>query len=311
VEAAVGAGDLDATDAAARRLADEGTVADVLALTDALVPSLAAAAHAPIFLELLPKVAPRSRAALALLRPLAREVARNPAWRIEWIDGAAVGPGDGSEDDVVDALLDTPVLGRPGSDFIYPLMHQVDSTGTAREVVTPALARAADAATAARALARVAALSMLRDDPAAAPYGWSHCLTMPQAVAAVVPRSADPWRTLAVAATHVVGFRAALASPGTAVSRTWAPEPVADDPVDALDADAATAAAAAWHAPAARRAGLVAAVAARAAAQEDAHLAKYVLACADAAAADPAHRRLHLAAAAYLTAWWGAPAPAA
>ena len=45
-------------------------------------------------------------------------------------------------------------------------------------------------------------------------------------------------------------------------------------------------------------------LAARAASHEDAHLAKYTLACFDAAAGNPRRRRLYLAAAAYLGAWW-------
>ena len=49
---------------------------------------------------------------------------------------------------------------------------------------------------------------------------------------------------------------------------------------------------------------VVTALATRAALHPDAHLAKYTLACADAAAADPHQRRLYLAAAAYLSAWW-------
>jgi hypothetical protein len=38
--------------------------------------------------------------------------------------------------------------------------------------------------------------------------------------------------------------------------------------------------------------------------QRDAHLVKYTLACFDAAAADPRHRRLFLTAAASLVGWW-------
>ena len=59
-----------------------------------------------------------------------------------------------------------------------------------------------------------------------------------------------------------------------------------------------------FHASDGERDAIVPELAARAASHEDAHLAKYTLACFDAAAADPEQRRLYLAAAAYLGAWW-------
>jgi hypothetical protein len=75
-------------------------------------------------------------------------------------------------------------------------------------------------------------------------------------------------------------------------------------PRDAIDADPATAASAVYHATDEELATVVAELAARAASHEDAHLAKYTLACLDAAATDPSERRRYLAAAAYLGAWW-------
>ena len=74
--------------------------------------------------------------------------------------------------------------------------------------------------------------------------------------------------------------------------------------LEAIEAGPETAAATAWHTPAAEEADLVATLAARAAHHHDAHLVKYTLACFDAAAADPDARRLHLAAAASLSAYW-------
>ena len=50
-----------------------------------VLPNLAAAAHAPIFLYHLPRVAPRGEATPELLRPLARELARHPGLGIEWV----------------------------------------------------------------------------------------------------------------------------------------------------------------------------------------------------------------------------------
>jgi hypothetical protein len=281
--------------------APDDEVAPLTMSRDELVASLAAAAHAPIFFSLLPRVAPRSKAAAALVRPLARELGRYPDWRIEWVDAAPL-HGAGDKGALTRALLETPRLGLPGSDFIFPIMHQVDSKGVAAEVVSPVLGPSTDLAAASRAIARSAAWSMLQDDPAHAPYGWTHCLTLAQAAAAIAPTTNDPLRAMAVAATHVVGFRAALSN--APVSDRYVPEPVAADAREALDASPQIAAASVYHCPPTAIDAIVTDLAGRAAVHPDAHVAKYTLACFDAAEADPDHQRLFLAAAAFLHGWW-------
>jgi hypothetical protein len=268
---------------------------------DELVASLAAAAHAPIFHLLLPRVAPRSPIAATLARPLMHELNRNRDWKIEWIDETPL-TGSGDEQMLIRALLDTPRLGLPGSDFIFPIMHQVDAQGVAAAVIGPALGANTDLSAAARAMARVAAWSMLQDQPAHAPYGWTHCLTLAQAAARFANTTQNPLRALAVSATHVVGFRAALSD--TPVIDGYAPEPVGVDAIDALDATPPIAAAAVHHAPRSEVEAITTELATRAAVHPDAHVAKYTLACFDAAAADPDHARLFLSAAAFLHGWW-------
>src|SRR5438067_4652053 len=54
---ALGGGDLDAVDGAAAWLADRATARDLTPLAPVILEGLAAAAHAPIFLHLLPRVA--------------------------------------------------------------------------------------------------------------------------------------------------------------------------------------------------------------------------------------------------------------
>jgi hypothetical protein len=196
-------------------------------------------------------------------------------------------------------LAETPRLGLPGSDFIYPIVHQVDGE-RARSLIEPKLPSAGSAA--AHAVTRVAARSMIQDDPAAAPYGWTHCLTLPQAVLGIRPWLPDVNRATAVAATYVVGFRAALGRRD--IDLTYEPGRVSIPVRDALETDPPSAASAVFHAEEAELAALVPELAARGGAHEDAHVAKYTLACLDAAALDPAQRHLYLAAAAYLHAWW-------
>jgi hypothetical protein len=302
VAAAIAAKDLVAVDAAAAWLGRHANADDVLALADGAVGSLAAAGHANIYFLLLGRTAWASRPALALLRPLAREVARYPEFRVEWLDDAAVTgcvePDAGER--LAGALADTPQLGLPGTDFVFPTVHQVDAGGEARGIVEPNVP--ADLVVASAEIQRVAALSMLQDDPTFAPYGWSHCLTLSQAAIGIRHWVADPVAAAAIAATYVVAFRAAEGARPIAVE--WEPERTDVAPLDALEAEPAVAAGAVFHATDGALDDLVPELAARAGRHDDAHLAKYTLACFDAAAGDPARTRLFLAAAAYLGAWW-------
>ncbi|HZR80453.1 MAG TPA: hypothetical protein VFD92_05075 [Candidatus Binatia bacterium] len=298
---AIDAGDLEAADAAAAWLADATTAEELArALADDVLPRLAAAAHGAIFLYQLPRVAARSRSAARGLRGLVRELAREREWRLGWQrersrDGRAT-------DDLVERLLCPPSPGDPGSSFIIPTMSLVERSGLARELLDEPT-RAISVPEASRRLARVAAWSMLQDDPNHAPYGWTHCLSMSQAALGIADRSSDPRAAIAIAATYVLGFRATLGR--VALDPGWEPEPPTDDdPLAALDGSPSDAAAAVWHAPAAAVPAIVAGVATRAALHHDAHLAKYAVACFDAARADRAAGRLYLAAAAFLCAWW-------
>jgi hypothetical protein len=298
---ALAAGDLDEVDRYAEALGRRATPDELRTLlAEPVVASLAAAAHGSILLYLLPRVAPRGEVTGAVLRGPARELARMPQWRLHWFEDPDE-PIAGTP--LADALLDVPSLGVPGSTFIYPIMNQAEESGLATKLLAGVVGTRPDAASARRELARVAAWSMLEEPPDHAPYGWSHCLTMPQAVLGLAGRGTSPHTAVAVAATHVVGFRAALGS--RALDRSWSPPPpAATDLGEAIAAGPEQAAATAWHA--ADDDQVVTELATRASLHHDAHLVKYTLACLDAAAADPYQRRLYLASAASLAAWWAA-----
>lgn len=280
-------GDLEAAASAGQHL---GRTLDAEALTaavgDLLTPSLAAAAHGPIFLHHLPRALPRSPIAGAMFGTLAREVARNPDWALRWQERDLAGSGD-----LVQALAHTEVLGAPGSNFIQPLMAQAEGSGLAAEVVGGAVGPSTDPVEAERSILRVATASMLLDDPAQAPYGWSHCLTIPQGILSTLRTSHDPARTLALAATHVVGFRTGLGS---------APLATLTGPAGAIDQNGLVPGV---ERPAAER---LQAMVDHAATHEDAHLVKYVVSCMDASRRDPGGAHQHLAAAAHLSDWWHA-----
>jgi hypothetical protein len=301
LDAAIAAGDLDGVDVATRALTAATTAADlVAALADAVVPRLSAAGHGSIFLYHLPRLLAASPAAASMARGLLREVGRQPSWRLTWMDGR---PSWGVPTGDLAARLLTPIdAGDPSSPFIYPTMSLVERTGQAAEVLD-APTRCLPVADARRDLLRVAAWSMLQDDPAHAPYGWSHTLTMPQATLAVAPASSDPSRAVAVAATYVLGFRSTLGA--VTLDPRWTPEPVSGlDALTYLDAGPDAAAAAMWHVGGEEYGAYVRRLVTVAGRHEDAHLAKYTLACLDATRDDPAAGRLFMAAAAFLAGWW-------
>lgn len=290
--AGIGDGDLDAVDAATVWLAANTSTVDLRRrLAGPIARSLGAAGHAPIGFYLLDRVAGGVLPATLLRGPL-REVARHPDWQLNWMEHAMT--SDGSTTSLLDALCATPNVGQPESTFIRPLMSHAEASGLPQRLVGPLLDLPIDPIAAEQAISRVAAWSMLHDDPDHAPYGWSHCLTMPQAVIALADRDDDgrgidggiDRRTaLAIAATFVIGFRCALGNgpidPTTIHTTTI--DPAAHTQVRSTTE-----------------------LAAAASSHHDAHLVKYTLACIHAAERDRTFAKLYLAAAGYLGDWWAA-----
>jgi hypothetical protein len=282
---AVRAGDPDGAGTAAALLARHvGDRELVTGVGDDIVPLTSAAAHAPIFLYHVLQRDPRGPISSRLLPPLARELARNPGWRIRWIDGRDAPARGSTEQRATDVAALVEAVGRApsrpldGPAFIHPLLVNVDASGVAASRLEAVVGGFDPRA--GRALLRVAAQSMVFDDPAHAPYGWTHCLTIPQAVLGLAPFLRRPDQALAVAATHVLAFRTALG----AVDLPLHESPAALDLPDADPSRLVNAAATA----------------------HDAHIVKYVLACLDAAGRDPEAARLHHAAADRLLRAWEA-----
>lgn len=307
--AALGRGELDDVDAHSRWLGIRATPGQLQALlADAVLASLAAAAHAPIFLYLLPRVAPRGELSALLLRGLARELARAPGWQLAWIDrrraveADALGGGD-----VFAALARTPALGTPASTFIFPLMSRVDSDELAGAVLGPSCGPG-EVAARGRAVLRAAAWSMIAEPNEHAPYGWSHALTMSQGALGIADACVDPSRALAVAATYVMGFRTlaerplCAAMPDAMRSASGATAGLTFD--ESIEGGPVLAASVAWGRSMVDRRGLMRDLATAAAVHADAHLVKYTLACFDAASADADAAQVHLTAAATLAGWW-------
>lgn len=297
--AAISAGDAEKAEGALAWLLERlSTPTLIAAIGDAVIPALGAAAHAPILLAMFLREPELGDAYGALLRAPVRYLALQGASRLTWPNSAAAPPQ--SRGDLTAALLSPPHVGTP-SPFIAPTMKAVEAGGLAERLLA-APTQSLSLEDAERALLRVAAWSMLRDDPKHAPYGWSHCLTMPQGVLTLAAVAGDRRAAIRVAATHVLGFRATLRPADLDPSRPMPPPPPGAALTGASPEEAASIA---FHTPAVKRAALRAALVARAAAHPDAHLAKYTLACFD-AARDREAEPLYLAAAAYLGAWWDA-----
>lgn len=294
-------GDADQVDATLLFLAPRASVLDLRrALAAEIVPALGAAAHAPILLAELPRIEARLSSAPGLLRAPLRQIALMADVRLAWQDRAGHAPSARDDGRALFEALAAPPPVRSDSPYIAPVMLAVENDGYAERMLGEATAGLSVAA-AARVLLRVGAYSMLQDDPDEAPYGWSHAITMPQGVLSCADAVEDATALIRVAATHALGFRA------TAGKARLVAEPPPRPRAGAIrDVAPIEAAGAAFHAPEAETSRIKAELAARAAAHEDAHLAKYTLACFDAGMRDPGAARLFLAAAASLGAWWDA-----
>ena len=191
---AMSSSDLDSIDRCAVWLGLNQSTDEIRKLLSAFVaPSLSAAAHATIGLEL---VGRSPRIGGLILRGALREVGRHPDWRV---NHAGIVKGDRP---LVDVMLESPFLGPPTNTFIRPIVER--GAGAARDLLIDA---SADPVEGPKALSRVAAWSMLQEPDRDVAYGWTHALTVPQSV---ISLGLDSELAIAVAATQLIGFRASL-----------------------------------------------------------------------------------------------------
>jgi hypothetical protein len=271
---ALAIGDADLADAAICDLCTRQSMTGLVhLLADDIAPLLGHAAHAPILLAALPMAERRYGDLRHLLRAPIRALALEAGTRVHWVD-QPLSPDPDAPGTLFDALASPPSVSSP-SVFIAPTMQAVEANDLAPGLLARACADVS-VAEATRQLARIAALSMIQDDPAHGPYGWSHCLTLPQGVLGLAPFVTNHARLVCIAATFARGFRATLGQVRL--------DPAAIAPVPKpFDVDEL-----------ARRAG----------SHHDAHVAKYTLGCLNAATHDPDARALYLSAANYLVQWW-------
>lgn len=328
-----------------------------LALADKLVPRLAAAGHGVIFLNLLAHLDAAAAAhARHMLPGLMGELARHPHQLVpehvmqhplrpesastSTTSAASTGAAPHEPTQELHHLLITlQPTAYAHKDSIVHIVQQAIDTGllTKIDAIVPGLhpgaqaaqhaphhaayhdARAdqADHAAAFQAICDVATRSMLEEPLTDAKYGWTHGLTLPQALYSLsASLLTEPHQALRMAALYAAGFRSTMGQAPLPEAEPQHPPSLAGINLkEALLASPDAAAATAWHLPAHLVDKAFHTLATEASIRPDAHLVKYVLACRDtsrmsasASASAAAHRR-HLAAAARLTAAWMAEQP--
>jgi len=300
-------GDVERADALCVSLADANGLEDLLdSIADLSLRTLTGAAHTHIGLMLMARLTgDLGSAPLDLARAGVRLLAQEPSLNLKPV--TAHRTLQDPEADLASVLRSVPSLpGTPAS--VAGIMQAIEQAGLPDRLLGDALLSSTDEAgcsAALRTVCRIAALSMLEDQPDYAKYGWTHCLTMPHAAGSLT--ALRPSRSFAAEAAHaaatwVIGFRAA----GGNGNLKFAPElpPPQVDLAEALVHSPRAAASAAWFARTGDRPLLEQTLATEAAIRNDAHLVKYTWACLDAAAQDPAQAPLFHAAAAYLCAIW-------
>lgn len=303
LEEALRAGDAEVLDRAVLFLAPRISFERFRAtLADRILPLLGAAGHAPILLMMLNDPAVRFPGSNKLLRSPLRALALEANRRLTWMEAP-----EQAEQRCVPSLFDALAAPEPraaSSTSIAPTMLAVERDGYAARLLGAATTDMS-ALTARRILLRVAALSMLLDDPVHAPYGWTHCFTLPQAILSLEDVASDVTRAIRLAATYVLGFRATLGRVPLKYSYVSKPRV----PSTSHHQAPADSAAAVFNAGTEQHESIRARLIERAAAHADGHLVKYTMACLVAADQDPQESSLYLAAAAYLGGWWDSQSP--
>ena len=152
-----------------------------------------------------------------------------------------------------------------------------------------------------RDLFRMSARWMLQCDADLAKYGWSHAMTIPQGLWAMENFVENKQDCLDLASAVVFAYRKVYARK---INQSWRPQRSTTERfVDALNRDD-DAIGWAWYASPAQFREIQTTLASEASKRNDAHLVKYVLACLDLTAFDPAETRLYHAAATQLLMYW-------
>jgi hypothetical protein len=308
-------GDANGLEAIVLQLAAQyGTASLVQLLTPLALPTLSGASHSHIGLWLLLRHGRSSDIGdAALLRAAARSLANDPKGRLKSFGGMAITGDKPLKDDPAQverdvlAKLKAPKRGEQAYGSMRTLVTAGEATGNADALFLEFIRHdltneQIDAAF--RAILRICAHNMLQHDAKFAKFGWSHCLTLPQAACGLSSFNIDRKLALATALVWITAYRSVLSDHD--LDLHWAPTKLKDSPSlkEALQTSSAAAAARVWYAEPAELASIRQTLATEALIRTDQHLNKYTRACMDMASFDPRSERLYLAAAAHLCSIW-------
>jgi hypothetical protein len=288
-------------------------------LTPLALRTLTGASHSHIGLWLLLRHARTSDSGDAsLLRAAARALASNPKSQLTSFSGMAV---EGSkplkqdpaqvEKEVLEKLV-APPRGKKAWGSMQTLITAGEATGNPNNLFGDFIRcdlthEQIDAAF--RAVLRVCAHNMLQHDTQYAKFGWSHCLTLPQAACGLSSYNLDRKLALAAALVWITAYRSVLSDHD--LDLAWAPEKLTNSPPlkEAVHTSPTVAASRVWHADPQEYPLIKQTLATQASIRTDQHLIKYTRACFDMISFDPQYEKLYLAAAAHLGGLWAKEQP--
>jgi hypothetical protein len=305
-------------------------------LPDLVVPRLGAAGHSVIYFSLLSSLdAGAASHARHFLPHFMMELARQPQARVAPTmlnassltnsSAAALPPDEHALRDALTQLM--PFVQADAQGIAHTVTQALDAGMAAR--LQPLLPRCSAhhveaGLHALQAVCGVSTRAMLEEPFTHAQYGWTHALTLPQALWHLLPGLHEPQAAVFMGALYVAAFRGVLgqaplpleapyapsaASASTSASASAHQHHTLPERTQALHQSPDAAAHAARHLPAMAHAHAFRTLASEASIRPDAHLVKYVLACKDAAQAAPREAAIYLSAASRLAALWMAEQP--
>jgi hypothetical protein len=297
---------------AASLIVEHSTVDDVLrGLSDEFTTRLDVSAHSHIFLRLLREFDLHyPKRGLPLVRNFLVYLTRTAPVRQSWpLAARDLTPRTPEAsvltcEEFITRMLNPPRTPRPAAGGIRAIVQAVEATTALSVIDMDDLRRDAAARTMAamRAACRIGPMSMLAESADHAKYGWTHCLTLPEAIWGLDGVLAQQGVAAAAAVAFAIAYRSTIGARELTVGSV-AGEPLSAEQdraeaayefIDRLHQDEAAAVR-----------GLVSGACVR----SDCHLVKYTLSALAAAARDGDARELYLSSAASLLALWQREVP--
>jgi hypothetical protein len=313
-------GDRDGLEAIALQFAAQyGKSSLVHLLTPLALPTLTGASHSHIGLWLLLRHSQSGDVSdAALLRAAARALAGGAGSQLKSFKGMAIEgtkPVKNTPAEIEKLVLEklaTAPRGKQAYGSMVTLITAGEKTGNADAlfgdfILHDLTDEQIDAAF--RAILRTCAHNMLQHGPQFAKFGWSHCLTLPQAACGLSSLNMNRKLALAAAFVWITAYRSVLSDHD--LDLQWSPKPLEGTARlrEALQTSPDIAAARVWHADPLEFPQIRQTLATQASIRTDQHLIKYTRACLDMVGFDPQHEKLYLAAAAHLCGLWTKESP--